>query len=218
MSPNSHQGTPEPSVITTAAATAANTTTTATTSNKKTISQNSTSPSGLSKALPDSTPANAGPPALACPFPSCTLDFNGETSHGYLWRHLKRPGIYRRTGEEKSDWLRLHKIDHNRFIATGSITPSPPTHKTPQGCNNKSIVTPAQRKRESNRMRARKVSRAARFKSRARNMGITEESLVAQKIAIWEGMYAAEQSGDISLCLLKTKEYTLRKINSDVKV
>ena len=31
---------------------------------------------------------------------------------------------------------------------------------------------------------------------RARGMGITEEALVAEKVAIWEGMWAAEQSGE----------------------
>ena len=45
-------------------------------------------------------------------------------------------------------------------------------------------------------MRAQKTSRAARFASRVRNMGITEETLAAQKVMIWEGMHAAEQSGD----------------------
>ena len=45
-------------------------------------------------------------------------------------------------------------------------------------------------------MRAQKTSRAARFTSRVRNMGITEETLVAQKVMIWEGMHAAERSGD----------------------
>ena len=45
-------------------------------------------------------------------------------------------------------------------------------------------------------MRAQKTSRAARFASRVRNMGITEETSVAQKVMIWEGMHAAEQSGD----------------------
>ena len=45
-------------------------------------------------------------------------------------------------------------------------------------------------------MRAQKTSRAARFASRVRNMGITEETLVAQKVMIWEGMHAAEESGD----------------------
>ncbi|KAG0129185.1 hypothetical protein HOY82DRAFT_611048 [Tuber indicum] len=46
------------------------------------------------------------------------------------------------------------------------------------------MVTPEHRRREANRKRARKVG----FKSRAENMGITEERLVTQKIAIWEGI------------------------------
>ena len=39
-------------------------------------------------------------------------------------------------------------------------------------------------------------SRTVEFELRARSMGITEESLVAQKVAIWEGMWAAEQNRD----------------------
>jgi len=38
--------------------------------------------------------------------------------------------------------------------------------------------------------------RAAQFELRAKDMGITEEKFVAQKVAIWEGMWAAKQSGD----------------------
>jgi len=38
--------------------------------------------------------------------------------------------------------------------------------------------------------------RIAGFEQRARIMGITENGLVAEKVAIWEGMYTAEQSGD----------------------
>ncbi|KAG0641788.1 hypothetical protein HOY80DRAFT_1110772 [Tuber brumale] len=132
--------------------------------------------SALSEALPDSGPAQSGPPVLTCPVPICSLVFKGEMSHGYLWRHLRRPGIYRRTGDEKASWLLLHKIEHDLLVATG--------------------ITPEQRKREANRVRAQKVTRAARFERRAWNVGVIEERLVAQKVAIWEGMYAAKQSGD----------------------
>ena len=38
--------------------------------------------------------------------------------------------------------------------------------------------------------------RTAEFELRARNMGVTEEAFIAQKVAIWEGMHAAEKSGD----------------------
>ncbi|KAG0641793.1 hypothetical protein HOY80DRAFT_1134984 [Tuber brumale] len=157
MSPNSHRGNPGSYVVTT----------TSSSSNKNTTPQQQTSSPNPSKALPDSTPANAVPPTLTCPVPSCPLVLKGEMPHGYLWRHLKSPGIYSRTGDEKDAWLHLHKIEYDGL-----------------------------RKREANRMRARKASRAARFKSHARNTGITEESLVAQNIAIWEGMYSAEQRAD----------------------
>lgn len=38
--------------------------------------------------------------------------------------------------------------------------------------------------------------RTAEFEGRARRMEITGEALVAEKVAIWEGMYAAGQHGD----------------------
>jgi len=44
--------------------------------------------------------------------------------------------------------------------------------------------------------REERRSRTAEFESRARSMGITDENLIAQKVAIWEGMWAAQQSGD----------------------
>ena len=47
----------------------------------------------------------------------------------------------------------------------------------------------------SNTEEARK-SRAAKFELRAQNMGITEARFVAQKVAIWEGMWATKQNGD----------------------
>ena len=48
-------------------------------------------------------------------------------------------------------------------------------------------------------MKAEKLLRTTRFENRARDMEITENSekgSVAEKVAIWEGMYTAEQSGD----------------------
>ncbi|PUU74415.1 hypothetical protein B9Z19DRAFT_1133339 [Tuber borchii] len=39
-------------------------------------------------------------------------------------------------------------------------------------------------------------SRAAEFELRAKNMGITEAKFVAQKVAIWEGMWTTKQNGD----------------------
>jgi len=42
------------------------------------------------------------------------------------------------------------------------------------------------------------MSRGAGFELRTRSMGITEEALVAQKVAIWEGMDVDKQSGTVS--------------------
>ena len=39
-------------------------------------------------------------------------------------------------------------------------------------------------------------SRIAEFELPARSMGITDENVVAQKVAIWEGIWAAEQKGE----------------------
>lgn len=75
-----------------------------------------------------------------------------------------------------------------------AVCPFPQTHL--QDTNEFNIVTPAQRRREAKKARSRKMLRAAGFEQRARNMGITEKSLVAQKVAIWEGMWATKQNGD----------------------
>jgi len=45
-------------------------------------------------------------------------------------------------------------------------------------------------------VKAQKKLRIAEFKQRAGNMGITQDELVSQKVAIWEGMWAAEQNGE----------------------
>ncbi|PWW74260.1 hypothetical protein C7212DRAFT_365277 [Tuber magnatum] len=79
----------------------------------------------LLNALPDPAPTNPGPPALTCPVPGCPLVLKGRMRRGYLWRHLKRPGTHKRTGDEKAAWLHLHKIEHDRLVAAGSITPPP---------------------------------------------------------------------------------------------
>ncbi|PUU72545.1 hypothetical protein B9Z19DRAFT_1137296 [Tuber borchii] len=95
---------------------------------------------------------------------------------GYLWRHLKRPGVCGRIGDEKAAWRNLHRIEHDRLLPTR--------------------ITRAERRREANKAKTQKKLRASKFELRARNMGITEKSLIAQKVAIWEGTYAAEQSRD----------------------
>ena len=45
-------------------------------------------------------------------------------------------------------------------------------------------------------MREQKRLRTTEFELRAREIGITEESLIAQKVKIWEGMWDARQHGD----------------------
>ena len=49
---------------------------------------------------------------------------------------------------------------------------------------------------ENNTAEEERRSRIAEFELRARSMGITDENVVAQKVAIWEGIWAAEQNGD----------------------
>ena len=47
-----------------------------------------------------------------------------------------------------------------------------------------------------NRVEEERNSRTAEFELRARSIGITGEMFVAQKVAIWEGMWAAKQNSD----------------------
>ena len=66
---------------------------------------------------------------------------------------------------------------------------------------------------ENNNSEPERKSRTAEFELRVKSMGITEEKLVAQKVTIWEGMWAAKRSGDdirvgIFLSLLKYLEVT----------
>ena len=49
---------------------------------------------------------------------------------------------------------------------------------------------------EDNNAEEERKSRIAEFELRAKSMGITGEKLIAQKVAIWEGMWTAQQSGD----------------------
>ncbi|KAG0638351.1 hypothetical protein HOY80DRAFT_1078746 [Tuber brumale] len=152
-------------------------TTTATSSgNESTSPQDPTSSPKPSKALSDPSPADPRPLALACPVLGCPLLFRGEKPHGYLKRHLKRPGVYKRAGDQRATWIHLHKIEHDRLVAAG--------------------ITSAKREPEANSMEAQKVARLDGFELRARNMGITEKASVTQKVTIWEGMYAAKESGD----------------------
>ncbi|KAG0639276.1 hypothetical protein HOY80DRAFT_1022630 [Tuber brumale] len=168
MSHNPHESTPGSYVPTTA--------TTTSSGNESTSPQDPASSPKLSQALPDSSPVDAGPLALACPVLGCPLLFRGEKPHGYLKRHLKRPGVYKRTGDQRVTWIHLHNIEHDHLVAAG--------------------ISPAEHEPEAGGVGTQKVARLDEFELRARNMGITEKALVTQKMTIWEGMYAAKESGD----------------------
>ena len=106
------------------------------------------------------------------------------------------------TSHEKAVWENIRKIAHDRLLATRT--------------NEFDTVMPAQSWSEVNNqvqktLRAAEVdsvciiklvegeernSRIIGFKLRAKYIGITGERLVAQKVAIWEGMRAAVESGD----------------------
>ncbi|KAG0642342.1 hypothetical protein HOY80DRAFT_1036920 [Tuber brumale] len=49
---------------------------------------------------------------------------------------------------------------------------------------------------EDNKAEEERELRTAEFESRAKSLGITEEKSIAEKLAIWEGMWAAEQAGN----------------------
>lgn len=87
------------------------------------IPRNPTSSRNGSRTLHDTSPSSPGTPALACPVLVCSLVFKGEMPHGYLWRHLKRPGVHGRIGEEKATWENLHKIEYDRLLVTRGMTP-----------------------------------------------------------------------------------------------
>jgi len=91
--------------------------------NEDAIPESPTFPSNLSRAQHSTTTPNPIPPTLACPVSGCPLVFEGKMPYGYLWRHLKRPGIYGRTGDEKVAWLDLQKYEYDRLLATRGRTP-----------------------------------------------------------------------------------------------
>ena len=78
----------------------------------------------------DSTHAKQGLDTLRCPVPGCSSVFKGKIPHGYLLRHLGRPGLYGLTTDEKASWENLHKIERDRLLATRSMPLSfyKPTH------------------------------------------------------------------------------------------
>ena len=89
--------------------------------NEKIIRQIPNPSSILLEALPDSAHVNPRSDTLSCPVLGCSLVFKGKMSHGYLWRHLGRPGVRGLTGDEKAVWQNLHRVEHDRLLATRSI-------------------------------------------------------------------------------------------------
>lgn len=161
---------------------------------KKTISQVPISFYDPLRALPPSTPTNSGPPQLACPVSSCLFAFKRETPNRCLRRHLKHPGIHERvqTGKgQGSIRIVLSEVwytNHIRF----NHNPNPKKTYQVHHADRVDIIKLV----EVNNAEEESNSRAVEFEFRARNMGITEEKFVAQKVAIWEGMWAAKQNGD----------------------
>ncbi|PUU81133.1 hypothetical protein B9Z19DRAFT_1122555 [Tuber borchii] len=59
-----------------------------------------------------------------------------------------------------------------------------------------SAQSPKVKSAEGNSVEEERKSRIAGFESHARSMGIIGEEAIAQKVAIWEGIWAAKQSGN----------------------
>ncbi|KAG0135478.1 hypothetical protein HOY82DRAFT_600275 [Tuber indicum] len=116
-----------------------------------------------------SDPADTSPSRLACPVSSCSAVFKGEMPHRHFWRHLKHPDLCGLIGDEEVAWVNLHKTEHERFLAALA---------------------------EDDKVEEEGKSRTAEFESHAKTMGIIGERSVAEKVAIWEGMWAAEQAGN----------------------
>ncbi|KAG0642343.1 hypothetical protein HOY80DRAFT_1036921 [Tuber brumale] len=144
-------------------------TTTGTSKNERSSSQTPISFLSPANAPPESGSADPCRSRLACTASSCSFVFRGEMPHRDFRRHLKHPDLCGLTGDEGAAWLNLHQIEHERLLHALA---------------------------ENNRAEEERNSRTAEFELRARNMGITGERSVAEKVAIWEGMWAAEQAGN----------------------
>ena len=88
-------------------------------------------------------------------------------------------------------------MEHERLLATLGSTPSHNTSpKEVLEADQDNYVNIVKLVEEEDKAEEERESRAAEFELRAKNIGITEAKFVAQKVAIWEGMWAAEQNGD----------------------
>jgi len=162
---------------------------------KHTISQAPVTSSDPLEAPPCSL-GNTGRPPPACPVPTCPVVFKEGTPHRYLKRDLNHPGLHGRTGDKREAWVNLHKMEHERFLAALGSTPShSPNPKEVLEVNQAAYVNVI-KLIEDNRAEEESKSRTAKFELRGKDMGITEEKFVAQKVVIWEGMWAAKQNGD----------------------
>ena len=136
------------------------------------------------------------PPAPA-PGNTSLSPFSGAISSYSSVSEGERPGVCGRTGHEKGVWFNLHQAAHERLLAALGLTPLP--QPRPQGSAGSKQSSPCRyiiEVADNDTAEEERRSRIAEFELRARNMGITDENLVAQKVAIWEGIRAAEQNGD----------------------
>lgn len=170
-------------------------------SSNEAIGQNLTFP-GTFQVLFGLTTIDPFPPPLSCPVSNCSSVFAGRTPQRYLSRHLKYPGIWGRTGEDKVAWLNLHKIEHHRLIGTRGISPlfyrldlrGSSDRASP--ANMLGAAKSAKPKLKAKKLAQQRTSRAAAFMMRAKEMGITDAALIADKLVIWEGIWGDKEKGD----------------------
>ncbi|RPB00357.1 hypothetical protein L873DRAFT_1805114 [Choiromyces venosus 120613-1] len=144
--------------------------------NENTIPDYTTLSTNLSELLPDHAPIHVSPSSLSCPVSGCSKTFEGDKSHECLLRHLKRPRNFKSSGYDEAVWHAHHKEEHRRRVSIRRINPNS------------------------------KLLRITEFEVRAKNMGITEQELIEEKIKIWEGMWDAKDKGDsiaVGLWLIK---------------
>ena len=87
-------------------------------------------------------------------------------------------------------------MEHERLLAALGSIPSRSTSSKEVLKADQADYVDITKLVEEDKAEEERESRAAEFELRAKNIGITEAKFVAQKVAIWEGMWAAEQNGD----------------------
>ncbi|CUS14194.1 unnamed protein product [Tuber aestivum] len=144
--------------------------------NKDAIMQIPTSLSGPLQVPSDRIATDILPRSFSCPVPSCSSVLAGKVPQRSLMRHLRQPGLGRRIGEEKTVWVNLHKIEHDKLIATRAKA--------------------AKSKSRKKKLEEQKISRASAFRLCAGRMGITDMTMIAEKLEIWEGIWADGENDD----------------------